>query len=86
MIRIKRLLNKDPNNEQSIVRDRSNILNTHSPFFTVEEYKALRTNLTFCIPSSECKIIGITSAEAKEGKSMTCINLALAFAETKHGY
>ncbi|ADY55805.1 capsular exopolysaccharide family [Syntrophobotulus glycolicus DSM 8271] len=80
---IKRLLNKGRNKTPDIVRDKLNILNSDSAFSTIEEYKALRTNITFCLPSGQCKIIGITSAEAEEGKSITCINLALAFAETK---
>jgi Mrp family chromosome partitioning ATPase len=49
----------------------------------IEEYKALRANITFSIPSGGCKIIGITSAEAYEGKSISCLNLGIAFAETK---
>jgi len=62
---------------------RVNVLNSKSSFFTIEEYKALRANITFSIPSCECKIIGITSAEADTGKSTTCLNLAIAFAQAK---
>lgn len=79
---IKRSPNKGTNNNQNIVRERLNILSTDSPFSIIEEYKALRTNINFCIPSDGCKIISIASAESGEGKSITCVNLALAFAET----
>lgn len=68
--------------KENIKQERSNILSSETPFSITEEYKALRANLTFSIPSDECKIIGITSADRMEGKSITCLNLAITFAET----
>lgn len=82
MQRIKRSPNKGTYNKQNIIRERLNVLSSNSPFSTIEEYKALRTNINFCIPSDGCRIISITSAESGEGKSITCLNLALAVAET----
>lgn len=62
--------------------DRSHVLNRKTPFLTVEEYKAIRTNIIFSIPTDGCKVIGLTSAEMMEGKSINCLNLAITFAQT----
>ena len=53
----------------------------HVPFAVVEAYKAIRTNLTFLLASSETKVFGITSPEAGEGKSTTAVNMAIAFSQ-----
>ncbi len=53
----------------------------HVPFAVVEAYKAIRTNLTFLLSSSETKVFGITSPEAGEGKSTTSVNMAIAFSQ-----
>ena len=69
-------------NASSILRDRSFILNEKTSFSIKEEYKTLRTNIMFSIPSDGCKIIGISSAQPMEGKSINCLNLAITFAQT----
>ncbi len=51
------------------------------PFAVIEAYKAIRTNLTFLLSSSEKKVFGITSPEAGEGKSTTAVNMAIAFSQ-----
>lgn len=66
----------------SALRDKSFILNETTPFFIKEEYKTLRTNVMFSIPSEGCKVIGVSSAQTMEGKSINCLNLAIAFAQT----
>lgn len=53
----------------------------HVPFAVVEAYKAIRTNLTFLLASSDTKVFGITSPEAGEGKSTTSVNMAIAFSQ-----
>ena len=53
----------------------------HVPFAVVEAYKAIRTNLTFLLATSETKVFGITSPEAGEGKSTTSVNMAIAFSQ-----
>ena len=62
----------------------STLLNNQSDFATIEAYKAIRTNINFTlgVDSNECKKLIITSAIPGEGKTTTCINLAIAFAET----
>lgn len=47
-----------------------------------EQYRMLRTNLLAQCPSQRFCMI-TTSAEATEGKSVTCLNLALALAESQ---
>jgi len=66
----------------SIAHDRSFIISEKTAFSITEEYKTLRTNIMFSIPSDGCKIIGISSAEPMEGKSINCLNLAITFAQT----
>jgi len=47
------------------------------PFAMAEAHKRLRTNVFFSFAdNSECRVIGVTSAMAHEGKSTTSINLA----------
>lgn len=69
-------------NNSSILRDRRFIINEKSAFAITEEYKTLRTNIMFSIPKNGCKVIGISSAEPMEGKSINCLNTAITFAQT----
>jgi len=66
----------------AMLHDRSLIINENTSFSIKEEYKTLRTNVLFSFPSSACKVIGISSAQPFEGKSINCLNLAIAFAQT----
>lgn len=51
-------------------------------FAAAEAYRLLRTNLMFALPDEQrCRIIGITSSNAGEGKSTTALNLAYMLAE-----
>ncbi len=51
-------------------------------FAAAEAYRLLRTNLMFSLPDEQrCRIIGITSSNAGEGKSTTALNLAYMLAE-----
>lgn len=67
----------------SELHDRSFILNENTPFSVKEEYKTLRTNILLSFPSEGCRIIGITSAQPGEGKSINCLNIAISFAQTE---
>ena len=56
----------------------------HLSFAGKEAYKRLRTNLQFSFPEAEeksCNIVGITSSQPAEGKSLTSINLAYSLAQ-----
>lgn len=56
-------------------------LNKNTPFTVKEAYKVVRTNIMFSVVDKGCKIIAITSSFPEEGKTTTCTNLALSFAE-----
>lgn len=57
-------------------------LTSKSPFSVREAYKIARTNIMFSTAEEGCKRIGITSSYPGEGKTTTCVNLALSFAQT----
>ncbi|MBE7015356.1 MAG: polysaccharide biosynthesis tyrosine autokinase [Ruminococcaceae bacterium] len=63
---------------------RANTLLTDSKDFMVNEaYKTARTNIIFSLNAVKgCKKIIITSASPAEGKTTTCLNMAIAFAQT----
>lgn len=59
------------------------LLNYNSKFEVTESYKSIRTNIMYSMPKTDsAKVIVITSAFPSEGKTTTCINLALTFAQT----
>lgn len=58
---------------------KSQLLNENSPFIITEAYKATRTNLMFML-SGKKKVVAFTSSLAGEGKTTTCLNLAISFA------
>ena len=57
------------------------LLDSKSTFFVREAYKDLRTNILFSLPDTKCKVIAVVSSVMSEGKSTTCINTAITFAE-----
>ena len=57
------------------------LINNKTSFFVKEAYKDLRTNILFSMPDSKCKIIAVSSSVMSEGKSTTCTNTAITFAE-----
>ncbi|MDO4983636.1 MAG: CpsD/CapB family tyrosine-protein kinase, partial [Eubacteriales bacterium] len=51
-------------------------------FAAKEAYKRLRTNIVFSFSNeNKCRIIGITSAQPSEGKTISSVNLAYSLAE-----
>ena len=74
--------NRRANSDSAQVRS-TTLLTDCSDFMVTEAYKAARTNIRFSLSSSKgCKKIVITSASPGEGKTTTCLNLAIAFAQT----
>lgn len=71
---------KENNNEVDIAKKRF-VLSEDTPFQAKEAYKALRTNVMFSMPGSDCKSVGVTSSMPSEGKSTTAINLAISLAQ-----
>lgn len=58
-------------------------LHKNLEFTAREQYKLLRTNLSFTLPDDEkCPIIGVTSSMRGEGKSTTAINLSYVLSES----
>ena len=58
-------------------------LHRNLKFNATEQYKLLRTNISFTLPEDvKCPIIGVTSSVRGEGKSTTAINLAYVYAES----
>ena len=49
-----------------------------------EQYRSLRTRLLSQNPQCEHRVLAITSAVPKEGKSVTTLNLGAIFAEVRH--
>lgn len=58
------------------------VLSPQTPFSVVEAYKSARTNFMFLLSDSGKKEVVFTSAISEEGKTTTCINLAITFAQT----
>lgn len=58
------------------------LLSDTSTFPVKEAYKSARTNIMFSLSEQGCKKIIITSSFPKEGKSTTCANIAITFAQT----
>ncbi len=62
---------------------RNSIINENSHFNVIEAFKATRTNLMFMLDSNEKKnSIVFTSFAPRDGKTTTCLNLAITFAQT----
>lgn len=73
---------KQKNNLNKAQNEKAFILNEETSFHVQEAYKASRTNTMFSIPGKGCKKVVVTSSFPGEGKSTTCINLAITFAQT----
>ncbi len=58
------------------------LLNDSTPFAVKEAYKAARTNLMFMFAEHAQKCVSVTSSFPGEGKTTTCANLAISFAQT----
>ncbi len=70
--------------QDTVIERRANTLLTDvTDFATKEAYKAARTNIRFSLSSGRgCKRVIVTSASPGEGKTTTCLNVAIAFAQT----
>jgi len=71
---------KQQNNTQHHIT----VTNTND-FRLVESYKSLRTNILFSLPAktSGCRKVLLTSSNPGEGKTTTCVNIAISLSETK---
>ncbi len=69
------LFNK--NKDKPVVKELFCISDENAPFYYVEAYKMLCTNIEFITAAEKCKNIMITSTLANEGKTNISINLSL---------
>ena len=70
-----------PKNNTPVTTRRS-LINDGMPFAVIESYKSTRTNLMFTLSTEDRKWVAVTSALPGEGKTLTCANLAITFAQT----
>ncbi len=57
------------------------LLHPKTSFEIAEAYKAARTNLMFSLAGEKGAAIAFTSSQPGEGKTTTCLNLAITFAQ-----
>lgn len=57
------------------------LFGNEAPELISEAYKEIRTNILYLPITRDCKRIAITSANAREGKTITSINIALSLAQ-----
>jgi capsular exopolysaccharide synthesis family protein len=72
------------NKSQSISfkkNDTKKMLKSQSPFAVKEAYNSIRTNIMFTNMGQKCPAYVLTSSMPNEGKTINCINLAVAFAQ-----
>lgn len=55
-------------------------INEDTPFAILEAYNTARTNIMFAASTSKNKVVAVTSCNPSEGKSTTCANIAISFA------
>ncbi len=68
--------------EHSMQNANEKTLHKNLEFTATEQYKLLRTNLSFTLPEDvKCPVIGVTSSMRGEGKSTTAVNLSYVLAE-----
>ncbi|MDR1753489.1 MAG: CpsD/CapB family tyrosine-protein kinase [Eubacterium sp.] len=72
---------KKRNQTDNMQEKRKNILNNDTSFVISEAYKTARTNLIFTLATNDKKIVIITSSNPGEGKSTSCVNLAISLAD-----
>lgn len=65
------------NSEKTVVSN----LNTKTPFYIVESYKNIRTNIISLLNKNGGNVLAITSPNAGEGKSTTAINVAITLSQ-----
>ena len=86
MARKKKYTVMEPPKKKKLFRKKEEVndmlLDDNVPFSVVEAYKTIRTNMMFVLSDSENKRVVISSALPNEGKTITVINLAIAFSQT----
>ena len=68
-------------NDKSSKDNYSKLTDKDIPFYIVERYKSIRTNVNFSLATSDKKIFAVSSANPSEGKSIISANIAIALAQ-----
>ncbi|RLQ86606.1 CpsD/CapB family tyrosine-protein kinase [Planomicrobium sp. Y74] len=71
--------NKKKSSRQAV---RKLVVRTNPHSISTEQYRTIRTNILFSMPADDMKTILFTSPSKEEGKSTTCSNMAVVFAES----
>ncbi|MGI2327526.1 CpsD/CapB family tyrosine-protein kinase [Planococcus sp. YIM B11945] len=58
------------------------VVRTNPQSILTEQYRTIRTNINFSLPSNDMKTLLFTSASKEEGKSTTSANMAIVYAES----
>ncbi len=75
-------MQKKKNKSQNVQISDKVILQENSSFAAAEAYKIARTNIMFALAGENgCRKIALTSSLPAEGKTTSCINLAITFAQ-----
>ena len=56
------------------------VLDENTSFSVKEAYSAIRTNLLYSVHSGKCAVFAVCGASENAGKSLSCINIAISFA------
>jgi len=74
--------NKDKKDLKNDIRKTHTILDNNIPFYFVEAFKLIRTNIMFSMSTTNNNILAICSSGAGEGKSVVSTNIAISLAQT----
>ena len=69
--------------KKEVENRKKTILSDDTAFVAKESYKSARTNIIFSVPDEDgCNVVFFTSSVPVEGKTTTCVNTAISFAQT----
>jgi capsular exopolysaccharide synthesis family protein len=77
----KEIIDEEQQKKIILENNRKRLVNKKTAFDVKESYKELRTNIMFSLSKKGCKKIMVTGSVESEGKSTTCANVAITFAE-----
>jgi capsular exopolysaccharide synthesis family protein len=73
--------NKRVKKEQKHFVSRTLLTDKGTPFYVIESYKSMRTNIVFALSSSDKKVFAVSSSGAGDGKSTNATNIAIALSQ-----
>lgn len=79
---IQQLGNEKNKSRKSNSESHIKLTDENVPFYIIESYKSMRTNIAFALSTFDKKIIAVSSANPAEGKSTTSANIAIASAQS----